>query len=160
MSESRARAATLGDLKQLLRALHAERAEYLLIGGYALIAHGYPRATVDIDLLVPARREAAGPLQRALLVLPDQAASKIAPEWFEEGEGIRIADEIVVDLVFKTCGQTYDSLRSFEETVDLDGIPLRTVSLEGLLRTKQSSREIDAADRAAIERALAQFRRR
>ena len=156
----RARAATLEDLKRLLAALHAEQAEYLLIGGYALIAHGYPRATVDIDLLVPARSDAAGPVQRALLVLPDRAAGEIAPEWFEEGEGIRVADEIVVDLVFRTCGETYDSLKPFEETVDLDGVPVRTVNLEGLLRTKQSTREIDVADRAAIERALAEHKRR
>lgn len=156
----RARAATLEDLKRLLAALHAEQAEYLLIGGYALIAHGYPRATVDIDLLVPARRDAAGPLRRALLVLPDRAADEIAPEWFEQGEGIRIADEIVVDLVFRTCGETYDSLKPFEESIDLDGVPVRTVNLEGLLRTKQSAREIDVADRAAIERAVDELKRR
>jgi hypothetical protein len=70
----RARPATLEDLKRLLAALHAEGAEYLLIGGYALIAHGYPRATVDIDLLVPSRRAAAGPIRRALLV--NRAASR------------------------------------------------------------------------------------
>lgn len=151
----RSRPATLDDLKRLLAALHAEHADYLLIGGYALIAHGYARATVDIDLLVPARRQAAEPILRALLVLADRAAAEVAPEWFEEGEGIRIADEVVVDLVFRTCGETYDSLKQFEEVIDLDGVPVRTVNLDGLLRTKQSARERDTADRMAIERALA-----
>jgi hypothetical protein len=154
MSE-RARPATLEDLKRVLAALHAERADYLLIGGYALIAHGLARATVDIDLLVPARREAAAPIQRALLVLPDKAAAAIAPEWFEEGEGIRVGDDIVVDLVFRTCGETYDSLRPFEEVFEIDGVQVRTINLEGLLRTKQSARGQDVTDRMAIERALA-----
>ena len=157
MSE-RARPATLDDLKQVLAALHAEHADYLLIGGYALIAHGFARATVDIDLLVPARREAAAPIRRALLVLPDKAAAAVAPEWFEEGEGIRVADDVVVDLVFRTCGETYDSLRRFEEVFELDGVPVRTVNLEGLLRTKQSARGQDVTDRMAIERALAAAR--
>jgi hypothetical protein len=40
------RPATLDDLKRLLAALHAEHADYLLIGGYALLAHGYPCATL------------------------------------------------------------------------------------------------------------------
>jgi len=155
----RARPATFDDLKRLLAALHDAGAEYLLIGGFAVIAHGFARATVDIDLLVPARREAAGPVLSALLVLPDQAAKEIAPEWFEEGEGIRIADEVVVDLVFRTCGETYESLKPFEETFEVDGVPVRTVSLEGLLRTKQSARARDVADRLAIERALAKRRR-
>ncbi len=151
----RSRAATLDDLKRLLSALNAEGADYLLIGGYALLAHGYARATVDIDLLVPARREAAEPIRRALLVLSDKSARDLAPEWFEEGEGIRVADEIVVDLLFRTCGETFDSLRAFEEVVDLDGVPVRTLNLRGLLRTKQSSRQRDIDDRAVIERALA-----
>lgn len=153
--KDRSRPATLEDLKRLLSALNAERADYLLIGGYALLAHGYARATVDIDLLVPARRDAAAAIQRALLVLPDKSARDLAPEWFEEGEGIRVADEIVVDLVFRTCGETFESLRAFEEIVDLDGVPVRTVNLEGLLRTKQSSRQRDVEDRGIIERALA-----
>jgi hypothetical protein len=150
----RSRPATLDDLKRLLSALHEQGAEYLLIGGYALLAHGYPRATVDIDLLVPARRDAMQSLRHALLILPDGAAKDLDPAWFEEGEGIRIADEISVDLIFRTCGETYETLQPFEQVIDLDGVPLRTVSLEGLLRTKQSQREKDISDRVLIEDAL------
>ena len=150
----RSRPATLDDLKRLLSALHEQGAQYLLIGGYALLAHGYPRATVDIDLLVPARRDAMQSLRHALLILPDGAAKDLDPAWFEEGEGIRIADEITVDLIFRTCGETYETLQPFEQVVDLDGVPLRTVSLEGLLRTKQSQREKDVSDRVLIEDAL------
>lgn len=150
----RARPASLEDLKKLLAALDREGAEYLLIGAYALLAHGYPRATVDIDLIVPARRDAAEPIRRALLVLADRSARELLPEWFEQGEGIRLADEIVVDLVFRTCGETFETLRPFAITIDLDGVPLRTVNLEGLLRTKQSARERDVSDRRIIEQAL------
>ena len=125
-----------------------------MIGAYALLAHGYPRATIDIDLIVPARREAAESIRRALLVLADRSAHDLKPEWFEEGEGIRLADEIVVDLVFRTCGETFETLRPFEIVIDLDGVPLRTVNLQGLLRTKQSARERDVADRRIIEQAL------
>ena len=51
-------------------------------------------------------------------------------------------------------GETFDSLRPYEVVIDVDGVPVRTVSLEGLLRTKQSARERDVEDRAVIERAL------
>lgn len=150
----RSRPATLDDLKRLATSLNEARAEYLLIGGYALLAHGYARATVDIDLLVPQRVAAAEPLRTALLVLSDRSAAGIQPDWFSEGEGIRIADEIVVDLIFRTCGETYDSLSPFAQVIDLDGVPVRTLSLPGLLRTKQSARARDVDDRAVIERAL------
>jgi len=49
------RPATIEDLKTLLRSLNAHGVEYLLIGGYALAAHGYQRATTDIDCLADAR---------------------------------------------------------------------------------------------------------
>ena len=155
MSRPESRPATLEDLKGLIRALNDAKAEYLLIGGYALYAHGYQRATTDIDVLVPRDRMAGERVRDALLVLPDQAAREIDPAWFEEGDNIRVADAFVVDLMLTAGGETYASLAPYAVTIDLEGVPVRTVNLEGLLKTKQSGRDKDAADRAILERALA-----
>lgn len=148
------RPATLEDLKELILSLNSLEVDYLLIGGYALFAHGYHRATTDIDLLVPATQSAGERIRDALMILPDQAARDIDPAWFEEGENIRVADAFVVDIMLNACGETYDSLKQFAETVDLDGVPVRTVNLEGLLRTKQTARDKDVSDRHVLERAL------
>ena len=43
------------DFKEFLRLLNAHRVEYLLIGGYAVNYHGYPRATADMDIWIAAR---------------------------------------------------------------------------------------------------------
>jgi hypothetical protein len=40
------------DYKDILSALSAEKAKFLLVGAYALAAHGYPRATLDIDFWI------------------------------------------------------------------------------------------------------------
>lgn len=148
------RPATLDDLRTLVRALNEERSDYLLIGGWALLAHGFQRMTVDIDLLVRRDRATGERVRKALLVLPDKAAREIDPAWFESDDTIRVADEFVVDVMFRACGETYESLLPFERRIDLDGIPVRTVSLEGLLKTKQTYRDRDALDRVVIERAL------
>lgn len=152
------RPATQEDLKTLIRALNEQGADYLLIGGYALFAHGYHRATTDIDVLVPATQESGQKVREALMVLPDQAAKGLDPKWFEEGENIRVADAFVVDLMLNANGETYATLKQYAETIDLDGIPIRTVNLEGLLRTKQTMRDKDMADRVILERALEIFR--
>ena len=152
--EEFSRPATLEDLKSLVQALNQNGAEYLLVGGYALFAHGYHRATTDIDLLVPANRQAGEKIRAALMVLPDQSARDLDAAWFEEGENIRVADAIVVDIMLNACGETYETLKQFAETVELDGIPIRTVNLEGLLRTKQTMRDKDVMDRIVLERAL------
>lgn len=158
--EEYSRPATLEDLKALIRSLNEQGADYLLIGGYALFAHGYHRATTDIDVLVPATVEAGEKIKAALMVLPDQAAKDIDPIWFEEGENIRVADAFIVDVMLNACGETYETLKQFAETVDLDGLSVRTINLEGLLRTKQTARDKDVADRTVLERALAAFRDR
>jgi predicted nucleotidyltransferase len=150
-----ARPATLEDLKLLLHSLNEHGVDYLLIGGYALAAHGYRRATTDIDVLVRATVESGQRVKDALMVLPDRAAKDLEPDWFEEGENIRVADAFVVDIMLNANGQTFDTLRRYAETIDLEGIPVRTVNLEGLLLTKQTMRDKDVADRAVIERAIA-----
>ncbi len=152
------RPASLEDLKTLVSSLNVNHVNYLLIGGYALFAHGYHRATTDIDILVPATREAGENIRNALMVLPDQAAKDIDPAWFEEGENIRVADEFVVDIMLNAGGETYETLNRFAEVLDLEGIPVRTINLEGLLRTKQTMREKDMADRTILERALEALR--
>jgi len=153
--EEYSRPATLDDLKALVAALNTHGVDYLLIGGYALLLHGYSRTTIDIDLLVPTGRATGERLRQALMILPDKAARDLEPAWFDEGENIRVADDIVVDIIFNACGETFATLVGHVQTVDLDGVPVRTVDLEGLLRTKQSLREKDAPDRIVLERALA-----
>ena len=149
------RPATREDVKRLVRALNDAGAEYLLVGGYALLALGFERATVDIDVLLPPDRATGERVRRALLVLPDRSAESLDPAWFESGDTIRVADEIVVDLMFNAGGESYESLKAHAVTLELDGVPVRTVDLAGLLKTKaRSDRPKDIADRQLLERAL------
>lgn len=152
------RPATLDDLKKVVRSLNEKNAKYILIGGYALFSHGYHRTTEDIDLLVPDSAASSKAIIDSLMVLADKESANLEAAWFEEGENIRLADEIVVDLIFKTCGETYESLKPYIEVVDLDGIPVQTLSLEGLIKTKQSKRDKDTMDNLVLERAIAAMR--
>lgn len=158
MAEEFCRPATVSDLMRMIASLNEKGAEYLLIGGYALYAHGIHRATEDIDLLVPSRKDAALPIIEALMILPDKTAKELDPEWFAEGENIRMADEFVVDLILTTGQQNYDTLIPYIETIEVDGISIRTLSLEGLLLTKQSMRDKDVMDRKTLENILTRIR--
>jgi hypothetical protein len=40
------------DYRDILRAFSAEKVEFILVGAYAMAAHGYPRTTMDIDIWV------------------------------------------------------------------------------------------------------------
>ncbi len=153
-AQGTARPASVDDLKLLLGALDENGVDYLLIGGYALYALGYQRGTVDIDIVVQPTVEQGARVRHALLMLPEGVAKDMDPAWFPEGETIRIADAFVVDLMFNACGETYDSLQPYAVTIDFEGVPVRTLNLEGLLKTKQTSRDKDKLDRLILERAL------
>jgi hypothetical protein len=152
--EREVRTATVEDFKMLIQALNEQGVDYLLIGGYALYTHGYHRATTDIDVLVPATVDTGTKVRQALMLLPDQVAKELDPAWFADGENIRVVDAFVVDIMFTACGETYETMKKYAETAYLDGLPVRTVNLEGLLRTKQTVRDKDKADYAILSRAL------
>ena len=154
-----ARPASVDDLKMLLQAFNTHGVDYLLIGGYALYALGYQRGTIDIDVVLRPTLEQGELVRNALLLLPDKVAEELSPQWFTEGETIRVADAFVVDLMFNACGETYESLQPHAVTIDFDGVAICTVDLEGLLKTKQSSRDKDKLDRIILERALAEFKK-
>jgi hypothetical protein len=157
--QNTARPASVDDLKLLLRALNDHGVDYLLIGGYALYALGYQRGTTDIDVVLRPTREQGERVKQALLLLPDKVSKDLMPEWFTEGETIRVADAFVVDLMFSACGETYESLLPYAVTIDFENIPVRTLNLEGLLKTKQTSRDKDKLDRVILERALEELKK-
>ena len=93
------------------------------------------------------------------MTLPDGVATALDPEWFAQGQTIRVADAFVVDLMFSAGGESIDTLRDHIVSVDLDGVALNTLDIEALLKTKQTSRDKDKLDRLILERALAVLRR-
>lgn len=140
----------------LLRRLYEEDVRYILVGGHAVRLNGFLRNTEDIDLLMPLSSENGERTKRALDFL---ASSKdLEAAWFEphagEPENIRIADEILVDILFAANGETFESLQPHVVTTEVQGVPVVTLDIEGLLKTKTTFRDKDRIDREALGRLL------
>jgi hypothetical protein len=56
------------------------------------------------------------------------------------------------------CGESYESLKKYMEIVEVDGIPVRVVNIEGLIKTKRTVRAKDKIDLAILEKALEQLK--
>lgn len=153
------RPATWDDLKTVVRLLNDEAVEYALVGAYALATHGFVRFSEDVDLLVNPSPENARRWIRALAKLPDGAARELEGEeriFEEQGPyAVRINDEFTIDLLPAACGHGWAELSGFIEQRLVDDVPLRVLSLEGLLLTKEGMREKDRADRVIIANAIA-----
>lgn len=141
------RAPTLEDLARICAALNRSGARYLLIGGFAVIAHGAGRTTKDIDFLIDPSPENVGRVKEALSVLPDNAAAELADTDIETYSVVRVADEVLVDLLGRACGETYESAALDSQHLDIQGVSVPVASKRTLIRTKDTVRPSDRIDR-------------
>ncbi|MES1244321.1 MAG: hypothetical protein ABUT39_22130 [Acidobacteriota bacterium] len=141
------RAPHVQDLIGLCLALNEAGARYLLIGGFAVILHGFVRSTKDVDLLVDPSEENIRSVKRALATLPDNAAALLEDDEVLRYPVVRVADEIVVDLLASACGIDYEeAARTGIETFRIQGVEIPVASKELLIRMKNTVRESDALD--------------
>ncbi len=120
----------------------------------AVIQHGFLRTTEDIDLLLEASPENITNVRQALEILPDKAIRDMGETDLEDYTVVRIVDEIIVDLMLRTCGISYEEAEHEMQQVEIEGttIPFATASL--LLRMKQTGREKDALDAMFLRQKL------
>ncbi|MGH7318515.1 MAG: nucleotidyl transferase AbiEii/AbiGii toxin family protein [Candidatus Rokuibacteriota bacterium] len=154
-----ARAPQIEDLVRICRALNDAGARYVLIGGFAVIAHGGARTTNDIDLLVDDSPANVSRVRSALLVLADRAAAEVGDEDVRRHAVVRVADEVVVDLLGRACGLAYDDVATDAEPFELEGVSVPVASKKTLIRTKQTARPSDLADRRFLESLIAEEER-
>lgn len=134
--------------------MNAEAARYLLIGGFAVVAHGAGRFTKDIDLLVDDAADNVARVKRGLAVLADNAAADVADDDVQRHVVVRVVDEVVVDLMGRACGLRYSDAVQDAETIERDGVAIPIASPSTLIRTKDTPRPQDAIDRAFLEGVL------
>jgi predicted nucleotidyltransferase len=149
-----AREPQIEDLARVCRALNDAGARYILIGGFAVIARGGARTTKDIDLLIDPSADNVARVRRALRILEDHAVDEVADDDVLRYTVVRVADEVVVDLMGRACGVDYAAAAADVEALDIAGVPVPVASLETLIRTKNTIRPSDVADRLFLEELL------
>lgn len=145
--ELTSREPTVEDLRELCRALNDRGAKYVVVGGFAIRAAGYIRSTMDVDVIVAADLENQARVFAALATLPDQAASELQPGELQQYEVIRVADEIMVDVMRSAGGIDYAEAAADVVIHHVDGVSIPFASPRLLWRMKiVTHREKDAAD--------------
>jgi hypothetical protein len=157
---SYAREPQLDDLVRLARALNANHVRYVLIGGFAVIAHGGARTTKDIDLLIDPEPGNVARVRSALQVLEDKAVSDVADDDLARYSVVRVADEIVVELMAAAGGVDYAEASRDAVVIEFDAVPVPVASPRTLIRTKNTHRPSDAADRQFLQVLIDETERR
>jgi hypothetical protein len=136
------------DFKEFLRSLNANHVDYLLVGGYAVGLHGYPRATVDLDVWV---RATPGNAECVLRSLRDFGfdVPTLEPRLFIDPQSIvRFGvPPFRIEVMTSIDGVEYEACRERAVEFDLDGVPVPVISLADLKANKRAAgRHKDLAD--------------
>lgn len=135
------------DLTALATELNRLGANYVIVGGFAIIASGYPRSTMDLDLIVATDPENEAKVYKALESLPDKAVLELEPGEIAKYTVVRVGDEICVDLMASASGITYEEAVKDQIIRMIAGVPIPFASPRLLYRMKEKThREKDRAD--------------
>jgi hypothetical protein len=146
-SELEPREPTIEDLRDLCRELNERGALYVVVGGLAMRAAGYNRRTMGVDLLVATDEANEARLYSALSTLPDNAARELHTGELQKYNVIRVADEILVDLMGSAAGIKYAEAARDIVMREVQGVAIPFASPRLLWRMKAvTHREKDAGD--------------
>ncbi|MEP6955570.1 MAG: hypothetical protein ABI883_02000 [Chthoniobacterales bacterium] len=135
------------DLVQVCQRLNELGAKYVVIGGFAIIYGGFGRTTGDIDLLVATDLPNEALVYQALEIFPDKAVLQLEPGEVSQYNVVRVADEVVIDLMRAACGIDYEEAAQDVVVRLVKGVPIPFASHRLLWRMKvHTRREKDAQD--------------
>lgn len=143
---------TQDDLINLCRELNRAGAKYLVVGGFAIMRHGYPRMTEDMDILLEDSLENQRKVIEALEILPHKAARELRGDDLREYVVVRVADEFLIDLMTSTCGVSYMEAETEIVWHEEQGVRIPYASPKLMWRMKQTVRDKDQLDRLFLSK--------
>jgi len=141
----------LKDLLSLCKWLNEKKAKYIVIGGMAIIQAGLVRATKDIDILIESSLENQKKVKEAFLNLPDKAIKELGDEDLREYTVVRVADEILIDILVSVTGISFKEAEKDIEYVKTENIEIPLANIDLLYKMKNTYGEEDKTDRLFLE---------
>lgn len=141
------------DFRDILSEFCAAQVEFLLVGAYALAAHGLPRATGDIDLWVRCSEQNARRIMQAMARFGAPRANITAEDFKTPGIVFQIGvAPRRIDIITTIDGVDFDTAWAAHTEVVIEGLNIPVIGREHLLRNKRASgRPKDLADVSWLE---------
>jgi predicted nucleotidyltransferase len=141
------------DYRDMLQSLADEKVKFLLVGAYAMAAHGYPRATMDIDIWVMQSPDNADAVLRALRRSGTPLQNLTTQDFQRDDTVFQIGvAPRRIDIITTANDLQFNEAYANSLAVDIDGIEVHIPSLTDLIRNKRASGKTkDIADAEALE---------
>jgi len=143
---------TQSRLLRVCALLNAERVRYVVIGGFALALHGYPRFTRDVDILIEPTLENAERALKALQGLTWGISRELSAAAVIAKPLTIVGDDPRVDILTLASRVRYADAAPRIQTLEIEGVAVPIPDIDTLIRTKQTDRTRDKADIEELER--------
>ena len=136
------------DFKDFLKLLKEHKVQYLLIGGYAVGYHGYPRATADMDIWVAIHPDNAEKIVAVLREFGFDVPELSVDLFLQEKQIVRMGvPPVKLELVTSISGVEFNECYQERVSDVLDGVEVNLINLKHLkINKKASGRYKDLAD--------------
>lgn len=142
------------DYKEMLQILLEEQVDFIIVGAYALGAHGYPRATGDIDIWVKPNEANSRKVYKALTRFGAPLEQIKTDDFSIEGVIFQIG--VIprrIDIITKIDGVTYREADVDKITIDIENLKIPVISLDNLIKNKSATgRKKDELDVKALRK--------
>jgi len=131
---------TQPDFEDFLRLLEAHRVEYMIVGGYAVAFHGFPRFTKDIDVFFSDSAANLARLQEALVAFGFQPNTvPLAPLGKPDAVLAIGVEPVRIDLLNRIAGVTFAEARGQAVRGRYGDVEVTFIGKEDLLRNKRAT---------------------
>jgi hypothetical protein len=136
------------DFRELFQLLNDNKVQYLIVGGYAVAYHGYPRYTKDVDVWISADPKNAVRMEKTLNDFGFESLGLTASDFLEVDTIIQLGyAPNRIDLIMGIPGVAFEECYKNKVEEEVDGVLLNFIDLESLKKSKRASgRPQDLAD--------------
>lgn len=141
------------DYKEFVELLNANEVKYLVVGGYAVALHGYPRYTKDLDVWIERSSENAERLLNALKGFGFGSLDITSNDFLEEGNIIQLGyPPNRIDLITSLQGLDFEDCYPKSVRIEIQNVQVNFIDVENLkINKKATGRPQDIADLANLE---------
>ena len=136
------------DYKEMLQILLEDKVKFLVVGAYAMGAHGYPRATGDLDIWVESTSENSKKIYYCLAKF-GAPLSQLTEETFCEKDiifQIGVSPRRI-DIITHIDGVDFARAYDTKDIIEIEGLKIPFLSKEDLIKNKRATgRERDKLD--------------
>lgn len=136
------------DFKEFIQLLNVHKVEYLVVGGYAVAIHGFPRTTGDIDFWMKPSQENAERVVKSLIEFGFGSLDISIDDFIKNDSVVQLGfPPNRIDIMTSVSGLTFDECLKNKKEVEFEGEKINFISLHHLrINKKSTGRDKDNLD--------------